>query len=113
MPTMSIAMIGTATAITTTNKIATTKTTKTIKTTSNTATIIQHTFSSKGKKATNNKKLQMIEANTRPTIPSLMMKSLPWKKSATLTPTIKTSLPNKTSYILEITISVLANVITK
>jgi hypothetical protein len=27
-----------------------------------------------------------------------MMKSLPWKKSATLTPTTKTSSPNKTTY---------------
>jgi hypothetical protein len=53
MPTTPIAMIGTATATSTTNKIATTKTTKTIKTTSDAATIIQHTLSSKGKKATN------------------------------------------------------------
>jgi phage gp16-like protein len=47
MPTTPIAMIGTATATSTTNKIATTKTT------SDAATIIQHALSSKGKKATN------------------------------------------------------------
>ena len=91
-------MIGTATAITTTNKIATTKTTKIVETTSNVTTVIHHALSSKGKKATNNKKLPTTAANTRPTIPSLMMKSSPWKKSATLTPTIKTSSPNKTTY---------------
>jgi hypothetical protein len=35
---------------------------------------------------------------SRPTIPSPMMKSLPWKKSATSTMMIKTSLPNKAMY---------------
>jgi hypothetical protein len=81
MPTMPVATIGTTTATATTNKIATTKTTKTIKTTSNATTIIQHALSSKGKKATNKKKLPTTAAIT-PTIPSLMMKSSPWKKSA-------------------------------
>ena len=91
-------MIRTATATATTNKIATTKTTKIVETTSNVTTVIQHALSSNGKKVTNNKKLQMIEASTLLTILSPTMKSLPWKKSATLTPTTKTSSPNKTTY---------------
>jgi hypothetical protein len=48
----------------TTNKIATTRTTKIVETTSNITTIIQHALSSKGKKATNNKKLPTTAANT-------------------------------------------------
>ncbi len=82
MPTTPIAMIRTTiVTATTTNKIATTKTTKTIETTSNTTTIIWHALSSKGKKITNNKKLLTTTANTWPTIPSLMMKSLPERKA--------------------------------
>jgi hypothetical protein len=64
MPTTPITMIGTTTATATTNKIATTKTTKIVETTSNITTIIQHALSSKGKKATNNKKLPTTTANT-------------------------------------------------
>jgi hypothetical protein len=45
------------------------------------------------KKTTNNKKLPKTAANTRPTILSPTMKSLPWKKSTTLT-RIKTSSSN-------------------
>jgi hypothetical protein len=77
MPTTSVAMIRRTTATATTNKIATTKTTKKVETTSNVTTIIQHALSSKGKKVTNNKKLPTTAANTRLTIPSLMMKSSP------------------------------------
>jgi hypothetical protein len=64
MPTMPITTIGKATETATTNKITTTETTKIVKTTSNATTIIQHALSSKGKKATNNKKLPMTAANT-------------------------------------------------
>ncbi len=88
----------TTTMTATTNKIATTKTTKTFKTTSNATTTIQHALSSKGKKATTNKKLPMTAASTPPTILSLIMKFLPWKKSAALPTMIKTPLPNKTMY---------------
>jgi hypothetical protein len=49
---MPIAMIGTATPTTTTNKIATTKTTKIVETTNSASTSIRHALSSKGKKAT-------------------------------------------------------------
>jgi hypothetical protein len=98
LPTTPVAMIGTTTATATNNNIATTKTTKTIETTNSITTVIQHALSSKGKKATNNKKLPTTAANTRPTIPSPTMKSSPWKKSATLTPMIKTSSSNKTTY---------------
>jgi hypothetical protein len=52
----------------------------------------------KGKKATNNKKLLMTAASTRPTIPSPMMKSSLWKKNEALPTTIKKSSPNKTTY---------------
>jgi hypothetical protein len=55
-------MIRTATVNATTNKFATTKTTKIVKTPSNATTIIQHALSSKGEKATNNKKLPMTAA---------------------------------------------------
>jgi hypothetical protein len=64
MPTMPIAMIRIATVTTTTNKIATIKATRIVETTSNATTIIQHALSTKGKKATNNKKLPMTAANT-------------------------------------------------
>jgi hypothetical protein len=64
MPTTPVATIGTTTVTATTNKIATTKTTKIVETTSNVTTVIQHALSSKGKKATNNKKLLMTAANT-------------------------------------------------
>jgi hypothetical protein len=91
-------MIGTTTATATNNKIATNEATKTVESTNSITTVIQQALSSKGKKATNNKKLPTTAANTRPTIPSPTMKSLPWKKSTTLTPTIKTSSSNKTTY---------------
>jgi hypothetical protein len=81
MPTTPVAMIGTTTATATNNKIATTKTTKTIETTNSATTAIQHTLSSKGKKATNNKKLPMTAANTQPTFPSLTMKSCSGRKT--------------------------------
>jgi hypothetical protein len=74
------------------------QTTETIEATSNATTVIQHALSSKGKKTTSNKKLLMTTASTQPTIRSPMMKSWPWKKSATPTTTIKRSSPNKTTY---------------
>jgi hypothetical protein len=86
------------TPVTTNNKSATTETTKTIKTTNSTTTAIQHALSSKGKKATSNKKLPMTAANTQPTIPSPMMKSLLWKQNEVLPTAIKTPLPNKTMF---------------
>jgi hypothetical protein len=55
----------------------------------------------------------MTAANARPTILSPMTKSLPWKKSTALTTMIKTSSQNKTSYVLEIVIGVLTNIVTK
>jgi hypothetical protein len=50
------------------------------------------------------KKLPMTASNAQPTILSPMTKSLPWKKSAALTTMIKTSSPNKTIYVLEISL---------
>jgi hypothetical protein len=46
----------------------------------------------------------MTASNAQPTILSPMTKSLPWKKSAALTTMIKTSSPNKTIYVLEISL---------
>ncbi len=109
---MPVTMIGTATATTTTNKITTTETTMMVKTMSNATTNIWHALSSKGKKATDNKKLLITAANTDPTILSPMMKTLPSKKSTALTTMIKISSP-KQDNVPEIIISVLANVVTK
>jgi hypothetical protein len=53
----------------------------------------------------------MTKAITLPTIPSLTMKSLPWKKSTTSND--DQNIITKQGYVLEIAIGVLADVITK
>jgi hypothetical protein len=103
MPTTPVATIETTTATATTNKIATTETTKIVETTSNVTTVIQHALSSKGKKATNNKKLPTTAANTR-------IFALEEKRNIN---TNNQNIITKQDYIPEIAIGVLADVITK
>jgi hypothetical protein len=106
-------MIGTTTATATNNKIATNETTKTIKTTNSATTAIQHALSSKGKNATNNKKLPMTAANTATTNHSESdneIFALEEKRSVTNN---DQDIITKQDYILEIAIGVLADVITK
>jgi hypothetical protein len=113
MPTTPVATIGTTTATATTNKIATTETTKIVKTTSNVTTIIQHALSSKGKKATNNKKLPTTAANTRPTTHSESDDEIFALEEKHNINTNGQNIITKQDYVPEIAIGVLADVVTK
>jgi hypothetical protein len=112
MPTMPIAMYRIATATTTTNKIATIKTTRIVETTSNATTIIQHALSTKGKKATNNKKLPMTAANT-PTNHSESDNEIFALEEKHSINNNDQSIITKQDYIPEIAIGVLADIVTK
>jgi hypothetical protein len=105
-------MIRIATATTTTNKIATTKTTRIVETTSNATTIIQHALGSKGKKATTNKKLPMTAANT-PTNHSESDDEIFALEEKHSINNNDQSVITKQDFVLEIIISVLADIVTK
>jgi hypothetical protein len=112
MPTMPIAMIRIATVTTTTNKIATTKKPRIVETTSNATTIIQHALGSKGKKATNNKKLPMTAASilTYHSESDNEVFALEEKHSINNN---DQSIITKQDYVPEIAIGVLADIVTK